>query len=83
MTSTLLTLIDSLALIYLPLIYQFGKDWWIVFWLSMAISIVAILPLVIFVRESPKFLVSVRSFSRAREVYRFISKVNRKEGYVP
>ena len=37
-----------------------------------------ILPLLLFVRESPKFLVSVRRFSQAREVYSTIARMNKR-----
>lgn len=69
---------NALSNLYLPLIYKFGRDWWIVFWLSIALSLLSFFPLLFFVKESPKFFVSVGRFASAREVYSFIAKVNNK-----
>ena len=60
--SAALSLFGSLTFAYLPLIYQFGKDWWIVYWLDMGLAILIFFPFLFFVKESPKYLVSIRKF---------------------
>ena len=78
LAGTAINLLDSLSSIYLPLIYQFGLSWWIVYWISFGLSVFSLFPLLFFIRESPKFYVSVGKFSKAREVYQFIAKLNKK-----
>ena len=61
----------------LPLFYQFAKNWWILYWANMGLTVIGLLALAFLIKESPKFYVSVRKFEKAREVYRHIAKVNR------
>ena len=53
---------DTLTYGYLPLIYQLGKDWWIVFWMDLGLAVAVFFPLLFFIRESPKYLLSVGKF---------------------
>lgn len=77
-TSAILNLIDSFSNFYLVVAYQFGKRWWIVFWIDLAVSLLVFFPFLFFVRESPKFYVSVGKHKKAKQVYRFIAKLNKK-----
>ena len=77
-TGTAILLLDDLNSLCLPLIYQFGRDWWIVFWISFGLSVFSLFPLLFFIRESPKFYVSVGKFGKGREVYKYIARVNKK-----
>lgn len=69
---------DPIVAIYLPLIYQFGKSWWIVIWINFGCFVISLPLFWCFVRESPKFFVSVKKFEKARAVYNFISRINRR-----
>ena len=62
----------------LPLVYQFGKSWWIVVWFNLGLSLLTLFPLLFLIRESPKFYVSVSKFQEARLVYEHIAKLNKK-----
>ena len=53
-------------------------SWWIAYWICFGLSVFSLFPLLFFIRESPKFYISVGKFSEAREVYRYIAKLNSK-----
>ena len=57
---------ESVATLILPLIFQFGKKWRILFWLNFGIATLLLLLFLFIIVESPKFLVSMRRFENAR-----------------
>ncbi len=57
---------DGFSNLWLPLLHSYGKNWWILYWLNLGQAILVILPLILFVRESPKFLISLRRYPQAR-----------------
>ena len=63
---------------WLPLVYQFGKSYWVVYWINLALAAVLLIPLIFFIPESPKFLIGQRRYAEARKVYERIAQVNRK-----
>ena len=77
--SMIMNFFDGLSPIILPLFYDYGKNWWILYWINMGITVLGLLVLLFFVKESPKFYVSVRKFEKAKEVYSHIAKTNTKE----
>ena len=62
---------------WLPFLYEFGKNWRILYWLNIGLAFFLIIPFLLFVKESPKFLVSVKKFEEARRVYYSISALNK------
>lgn len=76
--SMILNLFDGTTSLFLPLFYQYGKNWWILYWINLALTVLGLLGLVSFVKESPKFYVSIRKFDKARAVYNHIAETNRK-----
>ena len=77
-TCFVIFLFGSISNVYLPLIHEFGKDWWIVFWIEFGLALSAFLGFLFFVRESPKFYVGTKKFDKARQVYSYIAKVNKR-----
>ena len=67
------SVLDGTTNLWLPLLHQFGKSWWILYWLNIGQAFLLIIPLLIFVKESPKFLVSVKKFMQAKQVYSCIA----------
>ena len=67
---------DGLSNVWLPLLYQFGKSWWILYYLNLGLAIVLIIPLILWVLESPKFLISRNRFSPARAAFAKIARWN-------
>ena len=76
--SGILPLFDDLSLIYLPILYEFTQSWRIIYYLNLVLTAIALLPIIYFIRESPKFLVSDGKFKQAKEVYKFIANVNKQ-----
>ena len=46
--------------------------------MSLGLSLFCFFPFIFFMRESPKFYVSVGKFEEARKVYKYIAKINGK-----
>ena len=44
-TTALTFLFDSLSSFYLPLIYEFGKNWWILIWIDLVTALLLLVPL--------------------------------------
>ena len=81
-TCFVIFLFGSISNVYLPLIHEFGKDWWIVFWIEFGLALSAFLGFLFFVRESPKFYIGAKKFDKARQVYSYIAKVNKKPMFI-
>ena len=47
--------------------------------IDVGVCLFAFLFLVFFIKESPKFYVSVKKYEQAREVYKYIASVNKRE----
>ena len=64
-------------LLFIPIAYHF-RDWnvLLLYWIAIPLTVQIISYLWIY--ESPKFLVSKKRFSEAKEVYRKIAKANKK-----
>ena len=73
---------DSLTNVWLPLFYEFSNDWRILYWLNLAFTFFLALPFLLFVQESPKYLVSLKKFRQARNTYSFIAKINKKRMFL-
>ena len=51
--------LDAISYAFVPLVYQFGRNWWILVWSNLALSLLNLPFLLFFMKESPKYLVSV------------------------
>lgn len=49
--------IDGSSNAWLPLVYQFGKSFWILYWMNFILAITLLTPMIFFIPESPKFLI--------------------------
>lgn len=70
---------DTSTMFWAPFVLEFGKSWWILYWLDLSLCLAVVLPLLFFIIESPRFLISVRKFKHARDVYFKIAKINKRE----
>ena len=53
---------DSLSTLCLPFFFEYAKKWRYLYWENLGLAALLILPHVLLVKESPKFLVSRRRF---------------------
>ena len=74
--NTIINIFDGCSTLTLAFLFQFGKNWWILFWLNLGLCVFGLLVLLFSLKESPKFYVSVRSFNKARQIYCHIAKTN-------
>ena len=51
-------------------------------WIDFGLCVLAFVPLLLLIRESPKFLVSVKKFKEARQVYNYIAKINKTPMFI-
>ena len=72
------SILDTSTMFWAPFVIEYGKSWWIIYWLDLSICVALILPLVCFIIESPRFLISVNKYPKAREVYATIAKINKR-----
>ena len=74
----IINIFDSSSTLVLAVLFQFGKNWWILFWLNLGLCALGLLILLFGIKESPKFYVSVRQFNKAKQIYSHIAKTNGK-----
>ena len=70
--------LDTSTMFWAPFVIEYGKSWWIIYWLDLGICIALILPLLFYVIESPRFLISINRYKQARLVYKRIAKINKR-----
>ena len=63
--SSFLPFFNDLSLIFLPLLNQVMTNWRVIYWTSIGLALSMLLPLICFIKESPKFLASVGKFEQA------------------
>ena len=76
--SAIACLVESSCNVWLPLLYEFGRKWRILYWLNIGLALFLVFLFLIFITESPKFLVSVKKFREARRSNKFMAKINEK-----
>ena len=57
--SMFMNVFDGLSPLTLTALYEYGKDWWILYWINMGLTVLGLLMLLLFIKESPKFYVSL------------------------
>ena len=73
------TLLDNLTGILLSIFFYYVGDWRILFWFNLALVITCFVIIFALIPESPRFYMAVGQYDRAREVFKTLAKVNKRE----
>eukprot|EP00347_Sterkiella_histriomuscorum_P021166 403334998 len=74
---------DGFTMVQASIYFKFiSKDWFYLYWYFLSICMIGTL-ISFFMPESPRYLISIGDFKRARESFEFISKMNGKKPLDP
>ena len=76
--TSVLTILDGTTNVWLPVFFFYAKDWRILFWGSIGLVLILFCLITFLIPESPRILISLKKYPRARKSYKFIARFNKK-----
>jgi hypothetical protein len=81
LTSQIIGAIDGLTLFFASLYFMYAsKNWQYLYFFSVCVAAAALF-MILKLPESPKFLVKVKKYDKAREVLRLMAKKNKVKAF--